>query len=257
MSASWSHDGSLEAYLCLVAEGITGPERPLSVENRGLGQGSLLAMAAERSFQSPPGAEVDAAAAFLVSLSRRLYAATLRAWMSEESIEGAIIDVGIDCRERGEGQALADYGRPSLSRLAEAVRRVNKEIHLLEGLARFTPRRDGTWISLLEPRHNVLPALAPYFLGRFGAESFVIVDLGRRYALAAVREGARTKLEALGPDSFKELVPESMEDEDAELWRRYFRVIENEGRHNPSLQRRLMPLRYWAQLTELQEQPSA
>ncbi len=48
-----------------------------------------------------------------------------------------------------------------------------------------------------------------------------------------------------------ELLPDSIDDEDASLWKRYFKAVDNPSRRNLSLQRRLMPVRYWKYLTEL------
>jgi probable DNA metabolism protein len=36
-----------------------------------------------------------------------------------------------------------------------------------------------------------------------------------------------------------------------DLWRNYHRSINNEGRKNPGLQRKLMPQRYWPYLSEM------
>jgi probable DNA metabolism protein len=233
---------------------------------------------------SAPGQGLaEAAAATVLGLSRRLYGAVLRAWMAEEGVEADLLAVAADCAARGE-VALADYARPSLSRLAASVRRVSKEIHLLEGFARFSPLSNGRYVARLEPVHNVLPALAPFFLGRFGDTPFALVDLGRAYALGSapmptaregaeeggrvapaattganeedreagrVNGGAAAWIEASMGDALAALEPDLDDAEALALWRSYFRVVENRSRHNPALQRRLMPARYWRQLTEL------
>jgi probable DNA metabolism protein len=247
---TWSHDGSLDAFLCLISAALELGEAPARVLAEGRGEGDLFAQTATRVFARPSETEAAGAAARIAALSRRLYAACLRAWMSETEIETDLCAVALDCAARGEA-ALGDYGRPSLSRLAATVRRVVKETHLLEGFARFSPRADGSYVALLEPEFNVLPALAPFFLARFGSEPFALVDLGRRYGLGLVKKGACLSLETLVGSPLLALLPCEDEGEEARLWRSYFRVVENEARHNPSLQRRLMPTRYWRQLTEL------
>ena len=270
---TWAYDGSLDALLVLVARSIETGSWPEAVVIDGDGPRSLFDGEATAAACAPHEDEAEAAATTVLRLSRRLYGAVLRAWMAEEGVEADLLAVAADCAARGE-LALADYARPSLSRLAAAVRRVSKEIHLLEGFARFSPLSNGRYVARLEPVHNVLPALAPFFLGRFGDTPFALVDLGRAYALGsapmpraadglptATAEAGGTggangctaagAIEAAMGDALAALEPDQDDAEDIALWRSYFRVVENQSRRNPVLQRRLMPARYWRQLTEL------
>jgi len=276
---TWSYDGSLDALMILVARSIETGSPPGRVLAEGGAPPDLFDGEVSVAIGAPAQGLAEVAAAAVLGLSRRLYGAVLRAWMAEEGVEADLLAVAADCAARGE-VALADYARPSLSRLAASVRRVSKEIHLLEGFARFSPLSNGRYVARLEPVHNVLPALAPFFLGRFGDTPFALVDLGRAYALGSApmptvgeggrdgqaaatgangedREagranvGAATWIEASMGDALAALEPDLDDAEALALWRSYFRVVENRSRHNPALQRRLMPARYWRQLTEL------
>jgi len=258
---TWAYDGSIDALLVLVARSVDTALCPDAVVVEGGEPRGLFDGEASVAICAPGQGEAEAAAAVVLGLSRRLYGAALRTWMAEEGLEADLLAVAADCAARGE-VALADYARPSLSRLAASVRRVSKEIHLLEGFARFSPLQDGRYVARLEPVHNVLPALAPFFLGRFGDTPFALVDLGRAYALGSApmplgREGgaedhgAAVGIEAAMGEALAALEPDRDDDEDVALWRSYFRVVENQGRRNPALQRRLMPARYWRQLTEM------
>ena len=269
---TWVCDGSLDALMVLVARSIETGCVPGKVLVEGGGPRDLFDGEASVAICDPGQGVADAAAETVLGLSRRLYGAVLRTWMAEEGVEADLLAVAADCAARGE-VALADYARPSLSRLAASVRRVSKEIHLLEGFARFTPLSNGRYVARLEPTHNVLPALAPFFLGRFCDTPFALVDLGRAYALGSApmptavggagtgategarggagRDGADARIEAATGDALAALEPDRDDGEEAALWRAYFRVIENQGRRNPALQRRLMPARYWRQLTEM------
>lgn len=254
----WSYDGSLKALLVLVTKGLKLGKAPDQVIRTGVGpskagQAWLFSEGnGEINIERPSEGETEDARTKLLALSRRLYSATLKTWMSEEEREADLVEVALDCASRGE-KALGDYSRPSLSRLAATVRRVSKETHLLEGFARFAPNRQGIYVACLEPEFNVLPALAPFFLGRFGCEPFALLDLKRGYGLLASsrtegkEEGGFLVLE--GQD-FTDCLPDEGGGEEAELWRLYFSTVENKSRHNPLLQRQLMPRRYWNQLTE-------
>jgi len=261
---TWAYDGSLDALIVLVARSIETGSWPEAVVVEGEGPRNLFDGEASVAICDPGEGAAEAAAATVLGLSRRLYGAVLRAWMAEEGVEADLLTVAADCAARGE-VALADYARPSLSRLAASVRRVSKEIHLLEGFARFSPLSNGRYVARLEPVHNVLPALAPFFLGRFGDTPFALVDLGRAYALGSAPmppapdgagEGGAPggpcgAIEAAMGDALAALEPDLDDSEDIALWRSYFRVVENKSRRNPALQRRLMPARYWRQLTEM------
>ena len=259
---TWAYDGSLDALLVLVARSIETGSWPEAVVVEGEGPRDLFGGDTSVAICAPDEGAAEAAATKVLGLSRRLYGATLRAWMAEEGVEADLLAVAADCASRGE-VALADYARPSLSRLAASVRRVSKEIHLLEGFARFSPLSNGRYVARLEPVHNILPALAPFFLGRFGDTPFALVDLGRAYALgsapmipgatggAAAPGGPCGAIEAAVGDALAALEPDLDDSENIALWRSYFQVVENKSRRNPALQRRLMPARYWRQLTEM------
>jgi uracil-DNA glycosylase len=245
----WVYDGSLEALLILVARSMTEGRTPLRVRMEGKTEASLFDGDISTCATCADGALAEEAAARIRATSSRLYAAVLKAWMAEEGVEADLLDVALDCAGRGD-LALADYSRPALSRLAASVRRVTREMDRLQGFARFAPLRDGRYVARLEPDHNVLPALASFFLGRFGREPFALVDLVRSYALSSLPGTEGTTLEILQGEALARFEPDGDDGEEAELWQRYFRVVENVSRRNPELQRRLMPSRYWRHLTE-------
>jgi probable DNA metabolism protein len=253
-TASWVYDGSLEGLLVLVDRAMAEGEGPSSVLLEGRAASGLFEVDVEEPAVRADPQAADEAARRILAHSRRLYAAALRAWMAEEEVEADLLTVAADCAARGD-TALGDYSQPTLSRLAASVRRVSREVHLLEGFARFAPLRDGRFVARLEPVHNVLPALAPFFLGRFGADPFALVDLRRRYGLCSRPGPDGPRLELVEGEALAGLEPDDDDREAIRLWQGYFRIVENQSRHNPALQRRLMPVRYWRQLSELGGDP--
>ncbi len=249
---TWAWDGSLEALLVLAQTACQEGDFPAALILPGRSGDELFAASVrlDRDASAPDPKAAEAALDWLKARQPRLAGAAYRAWMAEEDVEADLLEVAADCGRRGD-LALSDYTRPALSRLAASVRRVTKEIHKLEGFARFSLRRDGTWVALVEPVHNVLPALAPYFLGRFGGEAFALCDPSRGYAIYSSPGpgGGRALSSAQGQD-LEAFLPDGSDAEGPELWRSYFRIVENQGRHNPRLQRSLMPERYWRHLTE-------
>lgn len=252
MSAAeiWNYDDSLGALLIMTARALDLARGPDLVTRVDAKAEATLFDGASLSLDPPSLEAIEEAAQRIKASSIRLYAAALRAWMSEEEIETDLLAVAADCASRGE-LALGDFSRPALARLAATVRRVSKETHLLEGFARFSPRRDGRYVALLEPTHNVLPALAPFFLGRFGPEAFALVDLKRGFALASEPTGAESSIRFIEGEELSAILPDQADEETAALWKKYFSIVENISRRNKGLQRQLMPARYWKHLTEL------
>jgi probable DNA metabolism protein len=242
---SWAYDGSLEALFLLADRALRSGEFPESLGWQRAKEPSLFDEPTAPA-EAPDPAEAEMAAGRLRAFSGGLFDLCLRAWMSEEGVEAELLAAAAISGLEGP-DALEDYSRAPIRGLQAACRRVDREIHRLQGLARFSPRNDGLYSAPLEPDHNVIAALAPHFARRFGTQGFALVDLRRGIAFEA-REGslrARAGREAL------DLLPDRADDADRALWRRYFEAAENPARLNPALQRRLMPSRYWKYLPEL------
>jgi probable DNA metabolism protein len=252
----WAYDGSLEGLVLLARKAYAEGLAPANVTNPLAADGELFALAEPESFDlaaAYPSAEALASAAQgagaeLRAFSGELFDMILRIWMSEEGLERELLFACAQASLHGP-EVLADHGSAETRKILAASNRVSHEIHRLEGLARFSPRSDGLLCAQMEPDANVVAALLPYFSRRFGGEDFALLDLRRNLAFA--RLGGRYE-SASGEAALAYLpAPESSQDEDTELWRRYFKATENPARKNPSLQRRLMPARYWRYLPEI------
>jgi probable DNA metabolism protein len=248
---TWSYDGSLEALIVLARKAYSECSAPDAVANALAEEGELFALLGPSPLDqgsARPQLEAEAAGSELRSFSPELFDLVARVWMSEEALELPLFRLCAEAGRHGP-DVLADHGDPDLRALSRASGRVNREIHRLEGLARFLPRGDGLYSAPLEPDANVVAALLPHFARRFGGEDFALVDLRRR--LAFWRRGGR--FESAAGDEALALLPDAVPDEDMRLWKRYFKAAENPARRNPELQRRLMPMRYWRYLPELEE----
>ena len=129
--------------------------------------------------------------------------------------------------------------------LNKAVRFLQAEAHHLCGFVRFT-ETDGTLVSLIEPKNDVLPLLAEHFSDRYPEERFIIYDRGRRHAL--MHMPGETRIVPL--DELR--IPAASEQElnIQRLWRRFHQTIAIDGRLNKQLQQHLMPLRFRPCMTE-------
>ena len=209
-------------------------------------------------------------------LSRDAFGAIVYAWMSELPVTGQIVRFGkkilasqntvtktIEPVRRGKLEtaqrkaaalAATDRGDSDAQSVREAAYKVWHEINRLMGLLRFCPDENGVYTAQCEPDHFVLPALGPHFMERFGETPWAIIDNKRRLRIS--RETAR-------PGAFGGTLVLSSNTENAfsyvkgqggeweNLWKHYHKIINNESRNNPELQKRFMPTRYWKYLSEL------
>ncbi|WP_010260393.1 TIGR03915 family putative DNA repair protein [Treponema primitia] len=219
------------------------------------------------------------AARRLYELSANAYDRFVHGWMSELPIEAELIRfawkvlaAGQDApgglkspgAREGAETAAADRGDPDVQAVLSAAYRVWKELDRLRGLLRFSPASSGIYLACCTPDHFVLPGLADHFTLRFGETPWVIIDERRSLALARApgKEARLISLEDL-PRILQRSSPHSIavpgsdtprkNDPWEDLWRNYHRVVNNESRSNPQLQRQFMPKRYWKYLPELRE----
>lgn len=198
----------------------------------------------------------------LYELSSNAYHAALYAIMSERPIRREIsrfTEKVLKAGQSGAGcnteeariaadKAATDRGDPDVLTILKAAGQVQHEIHRLTGLLRFSREENGAYVARCSPDFRVLPALADHFTLRFGETPWAIIDEKRKLCLCRLEKGPARLIPweenpANAPDD------ESWED----LWRLYFRSINNEARANPRLQRQLMPERYRKYLPELEQ----
>ncbi len=145
------------------------------------------------------------------------------------------------------GQNLTD---PVVDKVRKAVWHLEHEAHQYKGFTRFS-ELDGVLAGEIEPKNRVLPLLRAHFCGRYPQESFVLHDRTHREALfhqPGAGNCAILPVEdfSLGPAGAEELACRK-------LWRAFYDTIAIEGRYNPKCRMTNMPKRYWAMMTEFQE----
>ncbi|MDR1428811.1 MAG: TIGR03915 family putative DNA repair protein, partial [Spirochaetaceae bacterium] len=143
---------------------------------------------------------------------------------------------------------------PNTAVVLEAASRTRKESHRLEGLLRFEAGPDHILSARCEPDHFTLPLLAEHFERRFGNHAWLIMDLRRKLALVRPRGRTPRIVEQSGalPSAPPPSSGPNASDAWKDLWRSYFRAVNNEERKNPKLQRSFMPRRYWKYLPEME-----
>lgn len=141
-------------------------------------------------------------------------------------------------------------------------RRVMHEQLRMKQFMRFQKAKDGTYLGVVSPDHNVLPLVVDHFSDRFGDQPWLIYDARRRYGYYySVGDVQPLRItfadDAALPFSLDtgRLDDNLLSDDDQQiqaLWRTYFKAICIRERLNPRKQLNDMPRRYWKYMTEKQ-----
>lgn len=161
---------------------------------------------------------------------------------------------------RVESSLAINYSDPDVLTVTNIARKVMHEQLRMKQFVRFQRAKDGTYLAVVSPDHNVLPIVTDHFQDRFGDQSWLIYDAKRRYGyyydqhelLRVTFQDADTL-----PFDFEtgKLCDELLSENDRlfqDLWRTYFKAICIRERLNPKKQLNDMPRRYWKYMTEKQ-----
>ena len=137
-------------------------------------------------------------------------------------------------------------------------RRVLHETLRMKQFIRFQKAKDGTYLAVVSPDHNVLPLITDHFLDRFNDQSWLIYDAKRHYGYyydgKAVIHVTFEDEAAVPFDLSNGKMDEAVLSENdkifQDLWRTYFKAICIKERMNPKKQLSDMPRRYWKYMTE-------
>ena len=151
----------------------------------------------------------------------------------------------------------AYHSHPVIFEAQRIAQKVSREVHRLTGLVRFSVlgidsaggggNNRELLYAKIEPDHDVLELLGEHFSDRFRGDSFIIHDARRGKALYSA--GGQWYIAPLN----ERALPGQSENEKVyrQMWKTYFDTIAIEERINPACQKRMMPVRYWKNLTEM------
>ena len=149
---------------------------------------------------------------------------------------------------------------PDVLEVRNTCRRVLHEQLRMKQFIRFQKAKDGTYLAVVSPDHNVLPIIIDHFQDRFNDQPWLIYDAKRHYGFYY---DGKTVIRITFED--ETAVPFNLDNgklnEDVlsnddqllqDLWRTYFKAICIKERMNPRKQLSDMPRRYWKYMTEKQ-----
>lgn len=156
-----------------------------------------------------------------------------------------------------------NFADPDVLHVRNTCRRVLHEQLRMKQFIRFQKAKDGTYLSVVAPDHDVLPLITAHFQDRFGTQPWLIYDARRHYgyyytpAAEGVPEPVRITFEDEAAVPFDlgsgRLDNDTLSSDDRllqHLWRTYFKAICIRERLNPRKQAGDMPRRYWKYITE-------
>ena len=148
---------------------------------------------------------------------------------------------------------------PDVLEVRNTCRRVLHEQLRMKQFIRFQKAKDGTYLGVVSPDHNVLPLIIDHFQDRFNNQPWLIYDAHRHYGYYYDGTVAPIHItfenEATVPFNLEngKLDADVLSADDEifqKLWRTYFKAICIKERMNPKKQLSDMPRRYWKYMTE-------
>ena len=181
---------------------------------------------------------------------RRIYRVFLSSEEAKENILLQYIRMGF---REGAGISLL-HSNPVVFAVQKCEYKVSIETHRIKGLARFSALKNSSSANsgkeilycCIEPDHDILEIIAGHFSDRLKNDPFIIHDKTRSKAVFA--QGGSWYISGFTDKDLTLLGVGEREYRD--LWKKYFETIAIQERINPSCQKRLMPVRYWKNLTE-------
>ena len=164
------------------------------------------------------------------------------------------------CKVFRQGDISKHFADPDVLTVTNIARRVLHEQLRMKQFIRFQKAKDGTFLAVVSPDHNVLPLVTDHFSDRFNDQPWLIYDARRHYGFnydghSVIR--ITFEDEAAVPFNLAngKLNDEVLSSDDQLLqnhWRTYFKAICIKERMNPRKQLSDMPHRYWKYMTEKQ-----
>ncbi|MBR3710498.1 MAG: TIGR03915 family putative DNA repair protein [Bacteroidales bacterium] len=256
----YTFDGTLDGLMTAVFDAFERHEQPEKL----LTKGEALPLFCDNVHEVITNEEK--AKRVWVGLEKRLTCQALRiisvSWLSElpEVVNPLFNYVCKTFRQpQGATSIALNYADPDVLAVTRIGWKVSHEQLRMKQFIRFQKAKDGTYLAVIGPDHNVLPLVIGHFRDRFNDQSWLIYDAKRHYGFYYEGLGMPMQItfenEASVPFNLYDgkLKPDLLSSDDQlfqDLWRTYFKAICIKERLNPRKQIKEIPLRYWKYLTE-------
>ena len=249
-------DGTMDGLLTAVFDAFALHEQPETL----LTEGEALPLFCERT-QTVHTDEEKARRVWTgleKILSREAMKLISVSWLSElKELNGHLFRYICKVFTAGKGIE-RHFADPDVLAVTNIARKVLHEQLRMKQFIRFQKAKDGTYLGVVSPDHNVLPLIIDHFQDRFNDQPWLIYDAKRHYGFnydgkTVIRitfEDEAAVPFNLANGKLDESVMSSDDQLLQDLWRTYFKAICIRERMNPRKQLNDMPRRYWKYMTE-------
>ena len=253
----YSFDGTMDGLLTAVFEAFSLHEEPEQL----LKEGDALPLFCDYNYQVTT--DEEKARRVWTGLEKRLSREAMKlisvSWLSELQELNTPLFLYI-CKVFRQGDISRNFADTDVLTVTNIARRVLHEQLRMKQFIRFQKAKDGTYLAVVAPDHNVLPLITDHFSDRFNDQPWLIYDAKRHYGFHYDgQQVIRITFEDEGAVPFDltngKLQTDVLSSDDQllqDLWRTYFKAICIKERMNPRKQLKDMPRRYWKYMTEKQ-----
>ena len=252
----YTFDGTMDGLLTAVFDAYALHEQP----ERLLKSGDALPLFYEHLYQVTT--DEEKARRVWTGLEKHLCREALKmisvSWLSELPELPTPLFLYI-CKVFRQGDISHNFADAAVLSVTNIARCVLHEQLRMKQFIRFQKAKDGTYLAVVSPDHNVLPLITDHFSDRFNDQPWLIYDAKRHYGFYYDGCAAPIRVtfedEAAVPFNLNngKLNEEVLSQDDQlfqDLWRTYFKAICIKERMNPRKQLKDMPRRYWKYMTE-------
>ena len=228
-------DGTMDGLLTAVFDAFSLKEQPEEL----LTEGDALPLFCERTYQVTT--DEEKARRVWTGLEKKLTREAMKlisvSWLSEQKELNTPLFRYV-CKVFRQGDISRNYADADVLTVTNIARKVLHEQLRMKQFIRFQKAKDGTYLAVVSPDHNVLPIIIDHFQDRFNDQPWLIYDAKRHYGF---NYDGKTVIRITYDDQLLQ-----------NLWRTYFKAICIKERMNPRKQLNDMPRRYWKYMTEKQ-----
>jgi len=252
----YTFDGTIDGLLTAVFDAYSLHQQPEQL----LAEGDALPLFCDYTYQVTT--DEEKARRVWAGLEKRLSREAMKlisvSWLSELKELNTPLFHYI-CKIFKQGDISRNFADPDVLGVTNIARRVMHEQLRMKQFVRFQKAKDGTYLAVISPDHNVLPLVIDHFEDRFNDQPWLIYDARRHYGYYydGCARAIRITFESESSVPFNlsngQLNDEVISSDDRllqDLWRTYFKAICIKERLNPRKQLNDMPRRYWKYMTE-------
>ena len=250
-------DGTMDGLLTAVFDAFSLKEQPEQL----LAKGDALPLFCDHTYQVTT--DDEKARRVWTGLEKHLSREAMKlisvSWLSELHELPTPLFQYI-CKVFRQGDISRNFADADVLAVTNIARRVLHEQLRMKQFIRFQKAKDGTYLAVVSPDHNVLPIITEHFQDRFNDQPWLIYDAKRHYGcyydghtvIRITFEDEASVPFNLANGKLSEEVLSSDDQLLQNLWRTYFKAICIRERMNPRKQLQDMPRRYWKYMTEKQ-----